>query len=750
MSGDSDFDENAEENATHIPAMILVGETDVETSIKELESQGITVLYHRDNILLTYVPIELAEEGENNENDDETGNNEDGDEIGDNEDGEGIEDNDDGEGKVDDNEVDSSIEESDGEEVLARLKSRGKIKRIIYSKPRRNTPLMKEARYFNNAFLIEEGKDLPQPFDGKGVVVGVCDLGLDVRHPNFLSSDGKECRIRKVVEYKELFGERVEYNTPEDIYEWHTDTRDDWHATHVTGIAAGSHRESGYYSLAPESDIVFSSSMLSDVGLLAGVEDIISYAKEVGKPAVINLSMGNYVGPHDGSSLFTQYLDKCADDAIICLSIGNEGEGARPRSASFEFSESNPEYRFATCNYSGKDVAGEYDIWSRDETPFSFAFYLNSTSGGAYRKDLFEYSEIPADGITEWRMSVDPEDTDFNELLAQYYKSGYIRFKGGISPLNGHFFLNVEFDLQTEISHFTGDKEEAWAEFWPAIKLKGEEGCRIDAFVGGDIFFHQERGFPKPDNAICASDLATGFRTISVGMMNNTDVIDNPREGDGMGKGEVSLYSSYGTLPDGRIVPTTCAPGAYMTSSISSPFLEEHPEELQYIDDSSEYNGETVYWIATLGTSMSCPYVVSAIATWLQAYPKLTSEEAIDIIIKTNQTTGYPDPENPRHGMGWLNPYSGLQEVVGLAALKVGTVEAPLITLKIEGNELIIGNPSGDKVYIDVYNTAGCLINKKELKGTLMNLSLAELPQGVHIVKVTDLNGNSNTLKFVR
>lgn len=58
---------------------------------------------------------------------------------------------------------------------------------------------------------------------------------------------------------------------------------------------AGNGAGSPYVGIARDADIVVSTSTLTDVGLLAGVEDIIDYAKEVGKPCVINLSMGNYI-----------------------------------------------------------------------------------------------------------------------------------------------------------------------------------------------------------------------------------------------------------------------------------------------------------------------------------------------------------------------------------------------------------------------------------------------------------------------
>ena len=693
--GDSDYTPIPE--ATHYPAILLVHDQDVDEAIAQLEDMGITILHHRSNILLAYVPVNLNDIPDNNES------------------------------------------------SLKKIRKIRGVKEIEISKPRKNEPLMKNSRLFNNAFLINEGASLPQPYDGKGVVVGICDIGIDTRHINFLNSSKTECRIRKVVHYQEQQGLRTEYSTPEEIYEWQTDNPDDWHATHVTGIAAGGDRESGYYSLAPEADIVFTASQLSDVGLLAGVEDIIDYAKEVGKPAVINLSMGNYTGPHDGTSLFTIYLDLCADDAIICLSAGNEGNTGEWKSMSYDFTEGKTELRVLPNDYDGIELTGVCEVWSPDSTPFDFTFYWNNNTSYSYRKDVYNPLRSEDGNEITWSLSLNPDDPDYDKTFASLYKEGYVKVTVGVSPLNGRYCATVEFELVTDIYH--GDT--AWAEYWPGIRVDGKPGQHVDIYCGGGSFLRTERGFPVPDNKMNISDLATGFKTISVGMMNITDFEDGAEPGSGLAKGDVCIHSSFGTLLDGRKLPLTVAPGAVVVSSISSTFLENHSDYLQYIDDQSQFNGDTYYWIGTTGTSMSCPFVVGAIATWLQAYPQLKSEQAIEIIRKTNQTSGYTDPDNPRHGQGWFNAYKGMQEIMSMAALNVGSLESSGFECRMEHGLLMIGNPSAEKLIIDVYDTTGRHVSSSPFNETLGSLNLSFLPAGIYIVKITAPSGRNKTLKTV-
>lgn len=683
--GDEDF--TPTEDMTHYPAMILVTDGDMDEALASLESEGVIVLRHRGDIILALIPLEKE------------------------------------------NEV---------------RKVRG-IKRVERSKPRFNTPTMKEARLFNNANWINEGYNLSGPFDGRGVVVGICDIGMDTRHPNFLNSTLDESRIRRVVHYEELQGRRTQYDDPQQIYDWQTDDPEEWHATHVAGIAAGGLKESEYYGLASAADIVFTGSQLSDVGLLAGVEDIIEYAKSVGKPAVINLSMGNYTGPHDGTSLFSQYLDMCADDAIICLSAGNEGRGDTPKSMSFDFTESQREVRVRPNDWGGTDYTGEAEVWSLDDTPFTFTFYWRSSTNA--NGNLYAYEALKStDGeLVTKRICVDPDDPDYDATMAAHYKAGEVIMTVGISPLNGRYYANLQFALQTDELHGS----DAWSEYWTAMKIEGEPGAHVDIFCGGGSFLRAERGQPAPDNSLCFSDLATGKRVISVGMTNNTPLYEGAEPGTGYGKGDVSIDSSYGTLIDGRKMPVTVAPGGNVISSISSAYLEKYPEDIPYTDFSMDVNGQTVYWVYNYGTSMACPFVVGAIATWLQAYPQLTSDEALDIVLQTNVTSGLPVPDDPRHGRGWFNAYAGMQKILELAALNVGSVDDETVTLRVERGRVYIANQSGEPVMVNVYSLSGQIMETLTVEETLYTYEIANLPAGVYMVNVKPRGGAGKTVKVI-
>ena len=159
-------------------------------------------------------------------------------------------------------------------------------------------------------------------FTGKGVIVGMVDVGFDFTHPNFYDPKGENFRIKEVwcqsdsknstqVSYGAI------YSTKEDILNKGTDSKTQTHGTHTAGIAAGGGYTSPYKGVAPESDIVLVATNLYTKGILDGISYIISKAKEESKPCVINLSLGSKLGPKDGTSSEDVMMDNLVGPGVV-------------------------------------------------------------------------------------------------------------------------------------------------------------------------------------------------------------------------------------------------------------------------------------------------------------------------------------------------------------------------------------------------------------------------------------------------
>ena len=57
---------------------------------------------------------------------------------------------------------------------------------------------MDDARFGTRVDSVHAGYNLPQPYHGEGVLIGVLDWGFDYTHPNFLDTTLSESRIRGV------------------------------------------------------------------------------------------------------------------------------------------------------------------------------------------------------------------------------------------------------------------------------------------------------------------------------------------------------------------------------------------------------------------------------------------------------------------------------------------------------------------------------------------------------------------------
>ena len=186
------------------------------------------------------------------------------------------------------------------------------------------------------ANLVHAG---PPARRGAGVIVGVIDSGIDWRHGCFRHADGRS-RILRIWDQRLApvagesspagFGYGVEYTQAQidahllgaasAVPVRHDDTNG--HGTHVAGIAAGNGSPAGdgrpaftFVGMAPQADIVIvansigADSLGDSANTLDGASWIFSVAASLGKACVINQSQGDYIGPHDGTSLLERGID---------------------------------------------------------------------------------------------------------------------------------------------------------------------------------------------------------------------------------------------------------------------------------------------------------------------------------------------------------------------------------------------------------------------------------------------------------
>lgn len=176
-------------------------------------------------------------------------------------------------------------------------------------------------------------------FNGKGVLIGFIDTGIDYTHPAFRNPDGTT-RIEYIYDLdeggkvytKEQINEALKSSDPYSIV---NSTDITGHGTHVVGIAcAGGKIDKQYYGVAPESSIamvkVARSRFALSTQIMKGIKFLIDEGKELNMPLAINMSLSTNDGAHNGSSLLEQYIStvSATERVTIVIAAGNEGEAA--------------------------------------------------------------------------------------------------------------------------------------------------------------------------------------------------------------------------------------------------------------------------------------------------------------------------------------------------------------------------------------------------------------------------------------
>ncbi len=538
--------------------------------------------------------------------------------------------------------------------------------------------------------LQEALPPLTQVYDGTGTVVGFSDIGFDARHIAFKN------RISAIYNYAARQGIRQKAETAEEIAAWTTDNPDEYHATHVGNILGGNYRGAPYWGVATGAEMVATTSELTDVGILAGVEDIISYAKARDKRAVINLSLGNFLGPHDGTSLFCRYISSCAQDAVICFAAGNKGNTQCYATATF--TDSSSIKRVVTndlATWTGMSVDGATQVWSADERPFCI------------RAEIFDKDTKEVVYASEWtnpslqldEISISSKD---NEDFARYME-GEIYACAGISPLNGRFYAETAYAVSTEATQAASNGK--WARYAVSIAVKGAEDnieTHVEFFADASSSFI---GSATRDDAPVfsyngtISDMCTAEGVISVGNCSSRNTApslygENGKVTWDFKVGEPEINSSYSTSPYIGRYPMFSAPGNMVVSALSGEYIKAHPSESPNITTVTTVDGEDYYWMAASGTSMSSPMVAGIIAQWLQANPNLTNSEIMEIASSTC-STDFLDLNNPRWGAGCIDALAGLKKAIAMN----GITEIQTDNILVHNSDGTIRLPSGAEIF---------------------------------------------------
>ena len=534
-----------------------------------------------------------------------------------------------------------------------------------------------------NALPVYSGQDLPQAYTGKGVVVGIQDIGFDLTHPTFYSTNMKDYRIKALWDQlsKDTIGSTLpvgcDYRDASNLLQiGHSlDGFTQTHGTHTAGIAVGSGSEgnnivSPYRGIAYDADIVLVANATgNNIDLIdkkdyykytyatdaLGFKYIFDYADSQGKPCVINFSEGGHQDFHGYDQLYYEMLDKITGPGhIIVASAGNDADWInyvhKPRGIP----------NIESLLWGNRESAY---FTTKTDKPFVFRMKVAANTSTA------QIVEIPMEQVLACKDS----------LLIDSIKIGNQMYKWRILAYPSSYnSTDVIYDIRLESNPNLGYDISVSIEF---------------ASSEATIDLYRIRGFLPPrnqnpmlkmgDNSYSINSPSSAPGVISVGATAYRrgffNYLGEWKEYDKGTDGRRTSFSSVGPTIDGRIKPDVMAPGQNIISAYSSYFImnpKNAGAPLASDVRHFQYNGRTYAWNANGGTSMSSPVVAGAIALWLQAYPRLTPQDCLEVFRKTctqyDTLLSYP---NNWYGYGEINIYAGLKEVLRMAKAGIGQHE---------------------------------------------------------------------------
>lgn len=591
---------------------------------------------------------------------------------------------------------------------------------------------------------------LPQPYTGAGTVVGVIDGGLDYNHPAFRTTDGKTMRLRRVWDQNAATGVPPKgfsrgslLSNDVAIRAAKTDLVGWSHGTHVMNIAAGADMADGntYYGIARDADLVFctfdntmSNFNANTTSLINAISYIYAYADSVGCPAVINMSLGTQIGPHDGTSLVDVAVDELTGEGKIAVgAVGNDGQVEIHITK--RFTADDARLRAGLAFKAETQGVCPLSFWGEKDKGMKIRVLTVDNESG---KTVYQ------------SRAYDCSTTRTQKVILQYptdKSSGYFNISTGISALNGKPNAMIELHI---------------ADFYPeksiVIEVTGDEGNIIHGWTSSTyaMFRQKDSSMDIPDLSYSVSEIGgTGKSIISVGSYTTTQnlILSGGVENNlPYPEGQHSQFSNRGPSVDGRMKPDVSAPGAQVVSALNSN--SGYGEGLVA---THTVDGETYYYGSMIGTSMASPHVAGIVALWLEANPKLTPELVRDVLdhsVIKDEFTGQND--NNEYGRGKIDAYAGLKYILQTSAIDEirlprdgGPVSCRIVDDKLQ---ILFLDNSSDAM-INIYTVTGTAVASEYAPnagiGCEHMMDLGSCARGIYIVSVK--SGDSmRTYKFIK
>jgi hypothetical protein len=525
-------------------------------------------------------------------------------------------------------------------------------------------PLNDAAIISTQVNLVHQGVGLPQGYDGTDVVVGIIDEGIYAAHHDFRDPFTNDTRIKYVWDQSlvvsdtsvipqpynygmEYIGDQIDTST------LHHDGPSG-HGTHVAGIAVGNGSTvNNYKGMAPKADIIIVKMNLNVPdneflsSLVDGVKYIFDKAEAMGKPAVINISLGTYFGSHDGRDIQARAIENLISEPstyghVVVASAGNAGTA--PIHLGYDVSNDTA---FTWFQYSSQYIY--FEMWG-DSADFPNVQF--SVGCDMVKPVYSQRASLPFTNVTPY----------LNQEITEPLYSPTGPRLGNI--IHAAQYVNGAYQVQFAIFPDSIAPDTSTKYYWRLMtKGSGHFDCwSLDMVPSGlpdSTVYPSITQYKTPDlDQTIVSSFQCNDKVITVGSYDNRNSYANANFSQTIDTtvhpGQLSVFSSHGPTRDGRTKPDITAPGGWVLSAgpnyVINGLLANEPGKVAA-------GGQH---FRSSGTSMSGPMVAGMCALYLQRYPNATWQDVKNDLLSCPTIDNFTGSNLPdyRWGHGKANAYN--------------------------------------------------------------------------------------------
>jgi subtilisin family serine protease len=510
-----------------------------------------------------------------------------------------------------------------------------------------------------------------------------------------------------------------------------------FHGTTMTSYAAGGQWNTPYYGVAPDVRIAAVKMDNADAHIVDGLRWLFSLADSLGLPCVVNMSLGNHDGPHDGTSLIDRTIDSLSGPGrIVVGAAGNDGDKKAHVTFSLARSETLGTWVTGvpyTENADRQRTWSGAELWARTGAGFTASLLVLDTLAMTYQEALPRFSTQNSGTYAPDTVYLDNGSTQKKDTVV------FMAFCERSSPLNGRPHIQVVM-ISSNRSLCMGLN----------IAATGTAGAKVEAWNLEKLSFRNfgMAGFLEGDSVMSANELGgTAKRNITVGAYQSKSkyLLWSGRIQDwgidSTNPHPLCGYSSHGPTADGRIKPDITAPGSDVAGAM--PRNQTDTAAVVLWPDTGTFNGR--YGMGG-GTSVASPIVAGIVALMLEARPALTPDSAKRLLQETaisDMATGPITAPNNLWGAGKVNAYGAIARLLGNGTDRRfrGGGEGNSAGFRLQavrGNKVRLINfrtIAPEAVTLEIVSLQGRLVRRQMLDKSGFSRPFTLLPPGTYIIR---------------